>query len=114
MLMAWSRMNSQWRRTGERVTPKALLALTLSICTGRLGSFICRVITDRPSSTFDCYPILFGFLVIGFLLNLLTLVLAFRERNDARRPIVAGSIAVAIVNATGFIWIFAATNGSPF
>jgi hypothetical protein len=112
VLLAWLRITGQWHSTGRRVIPKALCALSASICVVQAGFHICRALTDRTQGAFPVYLILFGFFALGLLLNLAALFLALRERNDARAAVLTGSIAVAVVNAAGFIWLFIATNGS--
>jgi hypothetical protein len=113
ILWAWLRIADQWHNTGPRVIPKALCALTASICFGPAANYVCGALSDSTQGTFDIHPIWFSFLVAGFILNVTALVMALREQSAARAAVLAGSIAVAVVNAAGFIWLFVATNGSP-
>jgi hypothetical protein len=111
VLLAWSSIAGQWHNTGQRVFPKALCALTASIFVVQAGNYICRALTDWTQGTRPVYLILIGFFAFGFLLNLAALVLVLRERNAARAAVLTGSIAVAVVNVLGFVWLFSSSLG---
>jgi hypothetical protein len=106
VLLAWRRIADHRHITGQRELPKALWALTASICIDQAGYYIFRAPIDwSRGTTFPVYLILYGVFALGFLLNLAALVLALRERNVARNAVLTGSIAVAVVNVLGFAWL---------
>lgn len=118
VLVGWRRFNSQPNSDGQRRFPKALWALTASICIDPVGTIVVGFINDRLATGALRYvqvvPGLWtAVLVIGFILNVIALVLAVSERNAARAAVLTGSIAVTVVNVAGFIWLFIGTDGSP-
>lgn len=113
-LVGWNRIASQWNGTGQREIPKALCALTASICIGPVGFCVVEIIdrldpTSRSLADF-VNRLLIMFLVFGFTLSLIALVIAVCERSAARATVLIGSIAVAVVNVIGFNWLFSTSQ----
>ncbi|MFP5236833.1 MAG: hypothetical protein ACLGSD_13105 [Acidobacteriota bacterium] len=61
----------------------------------------------RPLGLINPVPLYvwISILVAAFALDLVALSMAWRERNVARVPVIAGATAVALVNTAGFIWL---------
>jgi hypothetical protein len=112
VLLAWSSIAGQWHNTGQRVIPKALCALTASICVDLAGRCVFGFLPVWICGSFAGRLVWLTFVVVGFLL-ILTALFMSRERNAARAAVLTGSIAVFVVNAAGFIWLLIATDGSP-
>lgn len=112
VLLGWSMIRGRWQSTGPRVIPKALSALTASICVVLVGLCVTVFLPAWIRNSFEGHLVWLISVVVGFLLNLTALFLS-RERNAARIAVITGSIAVAVMNAVGFIWLLIATNWSP-
>lgn len=114
LYLAWYGIDDHWRSTGKRKIPKAFFVLTASLLVDFVGfaifGFLLGWLTGYVSRTARLGWLIS--LVLGFLLDLAALFMSC-ERNVSRVAVVTGSLAVAVVNATGFICLFIATHGSP-
>jgi hypothetical protein len=116
VLIGWVRITSRWNGKGQRTFPKALCALTASICIDPVGifvvGFIQHLLADRFLSLVNVLPRFWiTFLAIGFILNMAALLIAVGERNVARTAVLTGSSAVAAVNIVGFAWLLSTSRG---
>jgi hypothetical protein len=112
VLLAWGSIAGQSHVTGQRVIPKALCALTASICVEQAGCCVFWFLPVWICDSFVGHLVWFTFVVVGFFIILAALFMS-RERNAARVAVLTGSIAVAVVNVLGFVWLFIGTNASP-
>jgi heme O synthase-like polyprenyltransferase len=114
VLIGWSRITAQWNSSEQRTFPKALSALTASICICPIGLFfesIYERLADRLFGLVDVLPIpLTIFILVGSLLDFAAIYM-LSERNAARVPVLIGSVAVAVVNIVGFALFFASSRG---
>jgi hypothetical protein len=113
-LIGWRRITSHWSSTGRRTFPKALWALTASICIGPIG-LLTEAIYERLAAKclglVDVFPLFLAIpLVAGFILDLMSLVMS-RDKNAARVAVLIGSIAVASVYIFGFAWLLSTSKG---
>jgi len=116
VVSGWGRTVSQWNSSGQRALPKALCALTASICIDPVG-FSGAALIDRwdPTSLGLADVLLritIGVLLVGFIMSVIAFVIAAREHNSARASVLAGSIAVAAVNLVGFAWLLSTPRGN--
>jgi len=112
VLLGWSRIPGPGHNTGSSGFPKALSALTASICVVPVGVIVSLLLPGWIRNSYAGHSIWLAFVVAGFLLNLSALFMS-REQNAARSAVTIGSIIVAAFYAVGFTWLFIATNGSP-
>ncbi len=112
VLLGWSRIPRRGQHTEPRGFPKALSALTASICVVPMGLFVIVLLPAWLRNSYVGRSVWLAFLIVGFLLNLTALFMS-REQNSARSAVTMGSIIVAAVYVIGFTWLLIATNGSP-
>lgn len=110
VLIGRGRLRSERIGTRQRTSSRALRVLTVSICIGPIGSLVFRILDSlvaRPLGLINPVPLYvwISILVAAFALDLVALSMAWRERNVARVPVIAGATAVALVNTAGFIWL---------
>ena len=114
VLIGWDRITAQWNSFEKRTFPKALSALTISICIGPIGLLfesIYERLADRLFGLVDVLPIpLTIFVLVGFFLDLAAIFM-LSGRNTAHVPVLIGSVAVAVVNIIGFVLFFSSSRG---
>lgn len=112
VLIGWNRIASS---TIQSAFPKALWALTASICVGPIGFAVFLIIWIGVRSVKPFYtlpPQLFvALLAVGFVLSVIALAIAACAKNAARAAILVGSIVVAAVNTAGFAWLLSTSRG---
>ena len=112
-LLGWSIVRGQPLSEGPRVVPKSLTALTASICVVLTGFLVTLFLPNWIRNYPAGHSIWFTFIVIGFLLDLAALFLS-REQSPARFTVLTGSVIVVAINLLGLVWLFIATDGSPW
>jgi peptidoglycan biosynthesis protein MviN/MurJ (putative lipid II flippase) len=105
ILLGWFRITGQWHSTGKRTVPKGLCALTASICVDPAGFLIYWSLDYSRKESFTAFLICATSIAVGILLNLTALLMP-GERKAVRAAVIAGSIAIALVNVLGLIWLF--------
>ncbi|MFC5865367.1 hypothetical protein ACFPT7_23890 [Acidicapsa dinghuensis] len=109
VLFAWCRIVGQSRTVSERVLPKALCVLTASICVDPLGFCAFAFIPYDEKDSFAAFLVCSTAMTIGFLLSLAAPIIS-REQNVERYAVFLGSIALAVVNLLGLVWLFITKN----
>ena len=112
VLLGWSRIPSRGQNTEPRELPKALSALTASVCVVPLGFLVFVLLPAWIRNSYAGHSVWLAFVIAGFLLNLMALLMS-REQNAARSAVITGSMIVGVIYAVGFIWLLIATGWSP-
>lgn len=114
VVIGWSRITFQLNGSDQRKFPKALLALTASICAGPIGlllEYIYGLLAERIFNAVDFLPLVLAtFVVLGVLADLAAILMSF-EKNSARPAVLIGSIAVGLVNVVGLALFFSSSRG---
>jgi hypothetical protein len=111
VLLGWSRIPGRGHNTGSGDFPKALSALTASICVVPVGFIVIVLLPGWIRNSYAGHSVWLAFVIAGFLLNVTALLMS-REQNAARSAVTIGSIIVAAIYASGFTWLLIATDGS--